>query len=96
MRIETLSERIANAENKIVKKQRTILLHYQKTVSQNTKTTYPVHFSEDKWFLFLLFYLPVRYFDLPFAGFGNSWIMGDDYNGLTFIIERFEKPHNFS
>ena len=34
MRIETLSERIANAENKIVKKQRTILLHYQKTVSQ--------------------------------------------------------------
>ena len=33
MRIETLSERIANAENKIGKKQRTILLHYQKTVS---------------------------------------------------------------
>ena len=86
MRIETLSERIANAENKIVKKQRTILLHYQKTVSQNTKTTYPVHFSEDKWFLFLLFYLPVRYFDLPFAAFCNSRVVGYDNNGFSIVI----------
>ena len=40
-------------------------------------------------------YLSVRYLNLSFTAFGNSRIVGDDDNGLAFVIERLEKCHNF-